>query len=81
MREKTEVMAGRFTKREVKIIERLARSQKVTVSNYVRSAVMTAAVFDGDLEAMRVVGGYAVQRLAEAGARMMKEGELQLESA
>lgn len=78
MRERTEVLSGRFTKREVKIINRLAERDKVSVATYVRAAVLTSAVMDGDLEAMKLVGGYAVRALAEKGARMLKDEELQL---
>lgn len=81
MRERSEVVSGRFTPRERKIVDRVATKNGMTESQYVRAAVLSACVLDGDLEAMRLLGGYFVQHLSEKAGRLIREGELKLEPA
>ena len=49
-------MAGRFTPREKRAIEAQARKDGLAPSEYVRAAVMTTMVLDGNVEAMRITG-------------------------
>jgi hypothetical protein len=81
MTDRVHVLSCRFTKREALIIERLAKRQGTLVANYVRGAVMTAAVMDGDLEAMKLLGGYVMKMVAEKGARMIREERVKVEAA
>lgn len=81
MKERTEVMAGRFSPRERKIVERVAKKNGMTESQYVRAAVLSACVLDGDGEAMRLLAGYLLTDLAKKAGRLMREGELKLEPA
>lgn len=64
MRERTEVMSGRFTPRERKAIEGEAKKQGLDVATYVRSAVMASMVLDGNKEAMRITADLVHQRLS-----------------
>lgn len=70
MRERTEVMSGRFTPREKRAIEAQAKHDGMTPSEYVRAAVMTTMVLDGNVEAMKITG----QLLREKLKRMVNEG-------
>ncbi len=65
MRERPVVLSGRFTRQEEKIIERVAKKQDCSVSEYVRGAVMAALVLDGDFEAIKLLGGMILTRIAE----------------
>lgn len=81
VKERTEVLGGRFTPRERKIVVRVAKKNGMTESQYVRAAVLSSCVLDGDVEAMRVTGGYLVKHLAEKAGRLIREGEVQLSPA
>jgi hypothetical protein len=63
MREKTEVMAGRFTPREKRAIEAQAKKDGLSPSEYVRAAVMTTMVLDGNVEAMKITAKMLRERL------------------
>jgi len=56
MRDKTEVMGTRLTKREAKIVEAAAKAEGVNVSEYLRSAALTTAVIQGNADAVKLVG-------------------------
>jgi hypothetical protein len=62
---RTEALAGKFTVRERKMIEAEAERQKMTASEYVRVAVMTTLVLDGNVDALKLLGGLMRDRLAE----------------
>ena len=72
--ESTSVMiAARVSKREARIIERVAKSQKLTVSAYLRAAGLSVCVLDGDIEAIKYMGGIAVQRLTARAKELLRE--------
>lgn len=73
MEPKNEVLGGKFTKREVRIVERCASRQDQTVSAYIRSAVLTSCVLDGDIEAMKLIGARVLAEVAESGKRFLAE--------
>lgn len=63
MSERTEVLSGRFTARERRIVEAEAKRQGMEIANYVRAAVMTSLVLDGNREAMRITAEMVHERL------------------
>ena len=62
---RTETLAGKFTKRERAIMEAEAKRQKMTVTEYVRVQVMTGLVLDGNVEALKILGGLMRDKLTE----------------
>ena len=62
---RTETLAGKFTKCERQIIEAEAKRQKMTVTEYVRVQVMTGLVLDGNVEALKILGGLMRDKLTE----------------
>ena len=63
-RERTELVACRFTPEELKLIEFQAGKLKFTVSEYVRTACIMALIMDGNLKALKLVTRDAARRLA-----------------
>lgn len=61
----TQVVSGKFTREEEKIIRKEAEKQKVTVSEYVRGAVYMSLIMDGNVEAMKLAGGLVAAKVAE----------------
>jgi len=55
----------KVTPREQKLIERHAKKEGVTVSDYVRNTVYLDMVMAGDVEAIRIVGRKLRDRLGE----------------
>lgn len=53
---RTELMQFKVTAEEKKIIEKRAKKEGTTTSNYIRGCVLMEMVLDGDFEAMKVVG-------------------------
>lgn len=53
---RSELMQFKVTPEEKRIIERRAKKEGVTASNYIRGCVLMEMVLDGDFEAMKVVG-------------------------
>ncbi len=64
---RTELMQFKVTVEERKLIEKTAKKQGCTVSEYVRSAVLMDMVLEGEVGAMKIVvdtiGRKAVQAL------------------
>lgn len=64
---RTELMQFKVTTEERKLIEKTAKKQGGTVSDYVRSAVMMDMILEGEVGAMKIVvntiGRKAVQLL------------------
>lgn len=69
--ERPVVLCGRFTKAEERCIERQARQQNLSVSDYVRTAAILALILDGDVEAMKLQAGQVAAQLAEKFARFL----------
>jgi hypothetical protein len=70
--DRSEVLAGRFTRRERKAIEAEAGKQGFTVTEYIRSAVMVAMVMDGNVEAIKMTAALSrekIKRWIEASQR------------
>lgn len=65
MVERPAVLSGRFTKEEAKIIEQQAEKEGVTVAEYVRVAVMTGLVLDGNVEAMKLLAANVRSKLGK----------------
>jgi uncharacterized protein (DUF1778 family) len=64
MRARDEIRAARFTKREAAIVEQAAKAGGVTLSEYLRSAALTTAVMQGNAEAVKLMGAYALEQIA-----------------
>ena len=64
---RTELMQFKVTSEERKLIEKTAKKQGCTVSEYVRSAVLMDMILEGEVGAMKIVvntiGRKAVQLL------------------
>ena len=75
---RTELMQFKVTPDERKLIEKVARKQGCTVSEYVRSAVIMDMVLEGEVDAMKVVvesiGRKAVQVLRKRADRLADLG-------
>jgi hypothetical protein len=69
------VLGGRFTSREGRIVEQAAEADGCTVSEYVRSAVLTTAVLDGNLEAIKLLGGLSAEKLADTARALLRVGK------
>lgn len=76
MRDRTEVIAGRFTPRERKVIKAQAVKDGMTESEYVRASVMMALLLDGNLEAAQIAAGIVKGKLKRWVDDRMKAGEL-----
>ena len=64
-KEWTQVVAGKFTREEEQIIKEEAKSQDMTVSEYVRASVYMSLILDGNTKAMRLAGGLVAAKLAQ----------------
>ena len=53
---RSELMQFKVTPEERRIIEKRAKKEGATTSNYIRGCVLMEMVLDGDFEAMKVVG-------------------------
>ena len=75
---RTELMQFKVTPEERKLIEKVARKQGCSVSEYVRSAVIMDMVLEGEVDAMKVVvesiGRKAVQVLRKRADRLADLG-------
>jgi uncharacterized protein (DUF1778 family) len=63
--EKVETLCGRFRRNEAVVIEAAAKREGVTVSEYMRSAALVAAVMQGNVDAIKLAGAYAVERMVK----------------
>lgn len=70
--ERVLIVNAKVSKREMALIERRAKAQGVTVSEYLRGAVMLSALLDGDAEAFKLIGSAALRAIA---SRVRGEGE------
>jgi len=75
---RTELMQFKVTPEERKLIEKVAQKQGMTVSEYVRAAVIMDMVLEGEVGAMKVVvdsiGRKAVQVLRKRADRLADLG-------
>ncbi len=63
--ERTQAVAGKFTKEEEEVIREEAERQGMTVSEYVRTGVFMSLIMDGNTKAMKMMVGLAAVKLAE----------------
>lgn len=75
---RTELMQFKVTPEERKLIEKVAKKQGITVSEYVRAAIIMDMVLEGEVEAMKIVvetvGRKAVQALRKRADRLADLG-------
>ena len=71
----TETYSTKLSKREARIIEACAKSEGVTVSTWLRSAALTTAVMDGNLEAMKLCAGFAAEKFKRFAESQVLQGE------
>lgn len=76
MKERTEVVSGRFTPRERKVIKAQAVKDGLTESEYVRSSVMMALLLDGNVEAAQIAADIIKGKLKRWVEDRAKAGEL-----
>jgi hypothetical protein len=76
---RTEVVQFTVTPEERKLIEKCAKREDVTVSEYVRSCMLMEMVLDGEIGAMKIVaesiGRKAVQALRKRADRLAALGK------
>jgi hypothetical protein len=75
---RTELMQFKVTPEERKLIEKVAKRQGMTVSEYVRASVIMDMVLEGEVGAMKIVvdtvGRKAVQLLRKRADRLADLG-------
>lgn len=75
---RTELMQFKVTPDERKLIEKTAKKQNLTVSEYVRGAVIMDMILEGEVGAMKIVvdtiGRKAVQALRKRADRLADLG-------
>jgi len=67
--ERTQVVAGKFTREEEQVIRDEAQKQNMTVSEYVRAAVFMSLILDGNAKAIKLMAGLVTGKLAEKFAK------------
>lgn len=67
--ERTQVVAGKFTREEEEVIRHEAERQGMTVSEYVRSALFMSLILDGNAKAMKLMAGLVAGKLATKFAK------------
>ncbi|HTO23115.1 MAG TPA: hypothetical protein VMQ10_11620 [Spirochaetia bacterium] len=67
--ERTQVVAGKFTREEEQLIRDEAQRQEMNVSEYVRAAVFMSLILDGNTKAMKLMAGLVAGKLAEKFAK------------
>ena len=72
MEDRCVTLGGRMTKREAGIVERVAKKQGLTVSNYVRAAALSTCVLDGDKEAILYLSELLLKDLARRGGALLR---------
>lgn len=81
---RTELMQFKVTPEERKLIEKVAKRQGMTVSEYVRASVIMDMVLEGEVGAMKIVvdtvGRKAVQVLRKRADRLADLGAEATES-
>ena len=68
----------RLTPEEKALLERRAKREKMTESEYLRVCMVIDSVVSGDLEALKIVGQGMSEKLAEKVRVLMKRGMLRL---
>ncbi len=63
--ERTQVVAGKFTREEEQVIRDEAQKQDMNVSEYVRAAVFMSLIMDGNVKAIKLMAGLAKAKIAQ----------------
>ena len=71
--ERTQVVAGKFTREEEQVIRDEAQGQDMTVSEYVRAVVFMSLIMDGNTKAMKLAAGLAASKMAEKFAALARD--------
>ena len=66
-----ELIAFRVSAEERRLIEKVAKREKMEVSDYVRSCVYLDLLFSGDAEAMKLMAARIREKVARRLKRMM----------
>lgn len=76
---KSELLQFKVTPEERALIEKCAKKQDMTVSEYVRASLLMEMVLDGEVAALRIVaasvGRQAVKALQKRAAKLAALGE------
>ena len=62
---RTEIVSSKFTPDERSVLEDQARKEQMSVSDYVRAAVMFSLIMDGNLRAVKITSGLVRAKVAE----------------
>lgn len=68
------VISGKVTMEERVLIETAAKNDRVTLSEYVRSAALMQACLDGNKAALKYVGKIAVTKILAQARELMPDG-------
>ena len=81
---RTELMQFKVTPRERELIDKCAKKQGLSVSEYVRAAVIMDMILEGNVGAMKIavdtIGRKAVQLLRKRADRLADLGEEPIDS-
>jgi hypothetical protein len=69
-KERSQVVAGKFTREEEEVIREEAKKQGMTVSEYVRGAVFMLLIMDGNTKAMKLAAGLVAAKMAQKFATL-----------
>ena len=76
---RSELMQFKVTPQERQLIEKCARKEKTTVSDYIRGSLLMEMVLDGEIEALKIIattiGRKAVKALQTRAERFRAIGE------
>ena len=68
----------RLTAEEKALLEKRAKKEKMTESDYLRVCMVMDSVISGDTDALKIVGQTLSDKLAERVRALMRQGALQL---
>ena len=62
---RTEIVSSKFTPEERSVLEEQAKKELMSVSDYVRAAVMFSLIMDGNMRAVKITTGLMRAKVAE----------------
>jgi len=75
-KERSRVVSGTFTEEEEAVIREQAKRDDMTVSEYVRAAIYTSLIIDGNVKAMKLMGGLIATKVANRCGKLLGKGRL-----
>ncbi|MFB3924405.1 MAG: hypothetical protein ACE145_22005 [Terriglobia bacterium] len=68
----------RLTAEEKTLLERRAKKEKMTESDYLRVCMVMDSVISGDVDALKIVGQSLSEKLADRVRALVRQGSLHL---